>query len=136
MGRDGVLPRKLFGHLGKTKTPVNAIILTGVIALFAIFLDVTSATAYINFGGLIGFCFVNIAVIAHYFIKLKQRSVKGTFMYLIFPVIGTLFCLYLLVHLDRIAIILGCAWVVIGIIYMLVLTKGLKEEPPELAIDE
>ena len=114
MGRDGVLPKKLFGRLGKTKTPINAI----------------------NFGGLIGFCFVNIAVISHYFIRKKERSTKGFFMYLVFPIIGTLFCLYLLVHLDRIAIILGCAWVVIGIIYMLVLTKGLKEEPPELGIDD
>ena len=136
MGRDGVLPKKLFGRLGKTKTPINAILLTGIIALFAIFLDVTSATAYINFGGLIGFCFVNIAVISHYFIRKKERSTKGFFMYLVFPIIGTLFCLYLLVHLDRIAIILGCAWVVIGIIYLLVLTKGLKEEPPELGIDD
>ena len=136
MGRDGVLPKKLFGRLGKAQTPVNAILLTGIIALFAIFLDVTSATAYINFGGLIGFCFVNIAVISHYFIRKKERSAKGFFMYLVFPIIGTLFCLYLLVHLDRIAIILGCAWVVIGIIYLLVLTKGLKEEPPELGIDD
>ena len=118
------------------RKPARLIYLVLVIALFAIFLDVTSATAYINFGGLIGFCFVNIAVISHYFIKGKQRSVKGVFMYLIFPIIGTLFCLYLLVHLDRIAVILGCIWVVIGIIYLLVLTKGLKEEPPELGIDD
>ena len=41
----------------------------------------------------------------------------------------------LLVHLDKIAIILGCAWTVAGIIYLLILTKGLKEEPPELGID-
>ena len=136
MGRDGVLPKKLFGRLGKTKTPTNAIILIGIVALFAVFLDVTSATAYINFGGLVGFCFVNIAVISHYFIRNKKHSAKGVFMYLIFPILGTIFCLYLLVHLDRIALILGCAWVVIGIIYMLILTKGLKEEPPELAIDE
>ncbi len=136
MGRDGVLPKKLFGRLGKTKTPTNAIILIGIVALFAVFLDVTSATAYINFGGLVGFCFVNIAVISHYFIRNRKHSAKGVFMYLIFPILGTIFCLYLLVHLDRIALILGCAWVIIGIIYMLILTKGLKEEPPELAIDE
>lgn len=135
MGRDGVLPKKLFGKLGKSKTPVNAIILTGVVALFAIFLDVTKATAYINFGRLVGFFFVNLSVIAHYFIRQKQRSLKGFIMYLVFPVLGALFCLYLLVHLDRFAIILGCAWVAAGIIYLLILTKGLKEEPPELGID-
>lgn len=136
MGRDGVLPKKFFGNLNhKTQTPVNAIILTGIVALFAVFLDVTKATAYINFGGFVAFFFVNISVIVYYFVKQKQRSVKGFFLYLVFPVLGALLCLYLLVHLDKIAIILGCAWTVAGIIYLLVLTKGLKEEPPELGID-
>ena len=136
MGRDGVLPKKFFGNLNhKTQTPVNAIILTGVVALFAVFLDVTKATAYINFGGFVAFFFVNISVIVYYFIKQKQRSVKGFFLYLVFPILGALLCLYLLIHLDKIAIILGCAWTVAGIIYLLVLTKGLKEEPPELGID-
>ena len=136
MGRDGVLPKKFFGKLNsKTHTPINSIVLTGVVALFAIFLDVTKATAYINFGGFVAFFFVNLSVIAYYFVKQRQRSLKGTILYLIFPVIGALLCLYLLIHLDRLAIILGCAWTVAGIIYLLVLTKGLKEEPPELGID-
>ena len=136
MGRDGVLPKKFFGKLNsKTHPPINSIVLTGVVALFAIFLDVTKATAYINFGGFVAFFFVNLSVIAYYFVKQRQRSLKGTILYLIFPVIGALLCLYLLIHLDRLAIILGCAWTVAGIIYLLVLTKGLKEEPPELGID-
>lgn len=137
MGRDGVLPKKLFGKLNaKTKTPINAIILTGIVALFAIFLDVKKATAYINFGGFVAFIFVNISVIAQYFIRQKERSLKGFVLYLLFPVLGALLCLYLLVHLDRFAIILGCAWTIAGIIYLLILTKGLKQEPPELGIDD
>lgn len=137
MGRDGVMPKKFFGQLNKkTKTPTNAIILTGVVALFAIFLDVTKATAYINFGGFVAFFFVNLSVIAQYFIKQRERSIKGIFLYLVFPVLGAILCLYLLVHLDKFAIILGCAWTVAGIIYLLVLTKGLKKEPPELGIDD
>lgn len=137
MGRDGVLPKKLFGQLNqKTKTPVNAIVLIGIVALVAIFLDVTKATAYINFGGFVAFLFVNLSVIAQYYVKQKERSVKGFFLYLLFPIFGALLCIYLLVHLDRFAIVLGCAWAVAGIIYLLVLTKGLKEEPPELGIDD
>lgn len=136
MARDGVMPKKLFGRLHKTRrTPVNAICLTGVIALFAIFLDVTSATAYISFGGLVAFIFVNISVVCQYYVKQKERSVKGLFLYLILPIIGALFCLYLLVSLDKVAIVLGCIWIVLGIIYVLILTKGLKQEPPELGID-
>lgn len=136
MGRDGVLPQKFFGKLNaKTKTPANAIFLIGAVALFAIFLDVTKATAYINFGGFAAFFFVNLSVIAQYYVKQKERSLKGTILYLIFPVLGALLCLYLLIHLDRFAILLGCAWTVAGVIYLLILTKGLKNEPPELGID-
>lgn len=136
MGRDGVLPQKFFGKLNaKTKTPANAIFLIGAVALFAIFLDVTKATAYINFGGFAAFFFVNLSVIAQYYVKQKERSLKGTILYLIFPVLGALLCLYLLIHLDRFAILLGCAWTVAGVIYLLILTKGLKNEPSELGID-
>ena len=137
MGRDGVMPKKFFGTLNpKTKTPANAIFLIGAVALLAIFLDVTKATAYINFGGFVAFFFVNLSVIAQYYVKKKERSLKGTILYLIFPILGALLCLYLLVHLDKFAIILGCAWTVAGIIYLLILTKGLKQEPPELGIDD
>ena len=137
MGRDGVMPKKFFGTLNpKTKTPANAIFLIGAVALLAIFLDVTKATAYINFGGFVAFFFVNLSVIAQYYVKKKERSLKGTILYLIFPILGALLCLYLLVHLDKFAIILGCAWTVAGIIYLLILTMGLKQEPPELGIDD
>lgn len=137
MGRDGVMPKKFFGTLNpKTKTPANAIFLIGAVALLAIFLDVTKATAYINFGGFVAFFFVNLSVIAQYYVKKNERSLKGTILYLIFPILGALLCLYLLVHLDKFAIILGCAWTVAGIIYLLILTKGLKQEPPELGIDD
>lgn len=137
MGRDGVMPKKFFGTLNaKTKTPANAIFLIGAVALLAIFLDVTKATAYINFGGFVAFFFVNLSVIAQYYVKKRERSLKGTILYLIFPILGALLCLYLLVHLDRFAIILGCAWTVAGIIYLLILTRGFKQEPPELGIDD
>lgn len=137
MGRDGVLPKRFFGQLSKkTKTPANAIFLIGIVALFAIFLNVTKATGYINFGGFVAFVFVNLSVIAQYFIRQKERGVKGTILYLIFPIIGALLCLYLLVHLDHFSILLGCAWTVAGIVYLLILTKGLKEDPPELGIDD
>ncbi|WP_134628721.1 APC family permease, partial [Pseudomonas aeruginosa] len=51
MGRDGVLPRPFFGRLGKRfETPVNSIVLCGVVALLALQMDVTTSTSFINFG--------------------------------------------------------------------------------------
>lgn len=136
MGRDGVLPKKFFGVLNsKTKTPVYAICLTGVVALLAIFLDVTSATSYINFGGFIAYTFVNMSVIGHYFVRSKERGLKGFILYLVLPLIGAIMCIYMLIHLEKIAIILGVAWTIAGCIYLLILTKGLKQDPPEMSID-
>lgn len=136
MGRDGVLPKKFFGVLNaKTKTPVYAICLTGVVALLAIFLDVTSATSYINFGGFIAYTFVNMSVIGHYFVRSKERGLKGFILYLVLPLIGAIMCIYMLIHLEKIAIILGIAWTIAGCIYVLILTKGLKQDPPEMSID-
>lgn len=95
-----------------------------------------AAAACYCFLGFDTFFFVNLSVIAQYFVKQKERSAKDVIIYLIFPIRGALLCLYLLAHLDRFAIILGCAWTVAGIIYLLVLTKGFKQEPPELGIDD
>ena len=56
--------------------------------------------------------------------------------YLICPALGALFVFYLLIHLDKSAIILGCSWAVVGFIILLYLTNMFKKEPPEMTIDE
>ena len=40
--------------------------------------------------------------------------------------------IYLLTQLDSKALILGLSWLGIGIVYLLVLTRGLTKEPPEM----
>jgi amino acid transporter len=137
MGRDGVLPKKIFGVLNsRFNTPVTAIIITGIIALLALKLDVTTSTSFINFGAFSAFTFVNLSVIVQYFIKDKKRSAKETVLFLIFPLLGALADFYLLIHLDKAALILGCSWAVIGFIYLIYLTKGFKVAPPDMSIDE
>jgi len=133
MGRDGVLPKKIFGVLSKRfNTPVTNIIITGVIALLALKLTVATSTSFINFGAFSAFTFVNISVIAQYFIKGKRRSFKDTILYLILPLIGAICCFFLLTNLDRPALTLGISWATIGFIYLIFLTKGFKVSPPEM----
>lgn len=137
MGRDGVLPKKVFGVLNdKFNTPVRSIIITGIIALLATTLDVTTSTSFINFGGFVAYIFVNLSVISHYFVRKRERGIGATFKYLIFPALGAIFVFYLLIHLDKAAIILGCSWSVVGFIILLYLTKMFKQDPPEMSIDE
>ncbi|MFC7393904.1 APC family permease [Scopulibacillus cellulosilyticus] len=133
MGRDSVLPKKLFGYLHpKLKTPVFNLMLVGILALLALTLSVSTSTSFINFGAFATFTLVNISVIAHYYIKGKRRSPKDTFLYLILPVIGACFDIWLWVNLDKDALILGCIWAVIGFIYLMFLTKMFRKQPPEI----
>lgn len=133
MGRDGQLPKSFFGKLHKKyNTPVNNILLISVFSLLALVLSLTLVASFINFGAFLAFTCVNLSVIAYYFVKGKQRSIIGIFLYLIIPLIGAILDIWLLINLDRHSIILGSIWFACGVIYMLVLTRGFKKAPPEI----
>jgi len=132
MGRDGVLPRKWFGYLDKkTQTPIFNLIFIGLLSLSALFLDLVVATSLINFGAFTAFSFVNLSVLMYY-VKNKQRMKRTSFIgYVIFPVIGLAFLIYLWFSLDQLAILFGLSWFTIGFGLLLWITKGFKVKPPE-----
>lgn len=132
MGRDGVFPRSFFGRISaRFLTPVNNIVLCGIIGLGAIFLSLQTSTSFINFGAFIGFTMVNVAVIAYY---IQHRDEKpNPFLYLVLPAIGALIDIYLLLNLDGLAKIVGGSWAAIGFIYLLFLTRGFTRRTPELS---
>lgn len=132
MGRDGVLPKRFFGALSERfNTPVANIALCGVIGLGALFLDVTTSTSFVNFGAFLGFTLVNVSVIA-YWIRNRYTEQLKPFRYLVIAPIGAIIDIYLLVHLDSDALILGCSWLGLGIVYLVVLTRGFRRPPPEI----
>jgi amino acid transporter len=137
MGRDGALPKKFFGYVHpKHQTPTNNVILVGAISLSALFLSLAAACSLINFGALAGFTLVNLSVIAHYFIKHKQRGGLGVIRYLIVPLIGAAICFTIWLNLDVNSKILGFSWLVVGIIYLGATTRGFKKLPPEMKLSE
>jgi putrescine importer len=131
MGRDRVLPERVFGWVSERfHTPVFNIALCGVIGLAAIFLDVATSTSFINFGAFTAFTLVNLAVIA-YFLRHRDDHLSP-WRYVLLPFVGAMIDIYLLTHLDAKALILGLSWLAIGIVYLLVLTRGLTRKPPEM----
>ncbi|WP_235435880.1 APC family permease [Mycobacterium sp. EPa45] len=135
MGRDGVLPRRVFAMiLERFHTPAANIVLVGFIGLAAIFLDVATSTSFINFGAFTAFALVNVAVIGYFARHRADRL--NPWRYVLLPALGVIIDVYLLTQLDEKALILGLSWLGIGIIYLLVLTRGLTRTPPELSIDE
>jgi len=135
MGRDGVLPARLFGTLGRFGTPVSALLVCAVVALLALKLDVTTSTSFINFGAFLAFTLVNLSVIAHYWLG-AERAARKPLRDLLCPLLGAAATLWLMANLDHLAIILGLSWLAIGVIYLAKLTGGFRRQPPEMDFRE
>lgn len=137
MGRDGVLPKSFFASLSERfGTPVNSILLCAVVALLALKLDVTTSTSFINFGAFLAFSLVNLSVIFHYWIAGEKRGPRELLLFLICPLIGLIADLWLMISLDKLAIMLGLAWLAIGCVYLAWLTGGFRRQPPEMDFQE
>lgn len=137
MGRDGLLPKKIFAHVHpKYRTPTYSIMVIAIISLIAIFMDLNLATSIINFGALLGFTMVNICVIVYFFFKKKNRGLAGFLKYLLVPLIGAVFCSIIFVSLDKYSLIIGGIWLLIGAIYLAIKTKMFRTLPPEMNLEE
>ncbi|MDV2686314.1 APC family permease [Alkalihalophilus lindianensis] len=137
MGRDKVIPKSFFGYIHpKHKTPLLNIILIGLLALMALFLDLESATSLVNFGAFTAFSFVNICVIA-LFLKSKQSwTVKNILSNILAPSLGLIFIFYLWISLDLFSIMIGLIWTTLGLIYLALSTSFFTKAPPEIKFDE
>lgn len=126
MGRDKVIPEKIFSYLHpRFKTPCNSILFMSIIGtLGALVLSVGTVSELTAFGGLFGFICVNLSVIVHYYFKNKSGKVLK---HLIIPLLGMCVCVYILSGLSNIAKIVGFTWMGLGILY-LVVRCSLSEE--------
>jgi amino acid transporter len=145
MGRDGVIPRRIFGYLHpKTAAPVINVGIIGVLAIFACTRDLNTILAMINFGALFAFTLVNLAVIGHFVIRGGRRSPKDLLRYLVAPGIGAFVILWLWTQLSSInwlfalqwpsdpAQLIPFAWLLIGIAYVVWTSRFFRLPLPEL----
>jgi amino acid transporter len=136
MGRDGVLPRRTFGYLSpRFRTPLFNILLIAVVGLFATKLSLATATSFINFGAFLAFALVNVCVVAMWLRQRNDGERMGVVGYVVVPLAGAAVDLYLMTKLSHAAIYLGLSWLAIGVVYLVVLTRGFRQPPPELSID-
>lgn len=128
MARDGRLPHLVFGYIHpKLRTPIYSMLLMGGIALVgALMLDLDKAAGLVNFGACAGFMAVNLSVIGHYFLRLRQRAGIRFWINLASPVIGFLICLWIWLSVSPLAMRVGWVWTMLGLIYLISLTRGLQ----------
>ena len=130
MGRDGVLPRRLFGCLkAGTTTPVYNLVLVGVLTFIGAVLLNLYGNAYenaafiLNFGALLAFMGVNFACFWHF------RGQGNPIANAAVPLAGFVFCAAMWLGLAPAAKWVGGIWLLIGAIYLGLVTSGFRMPP-------
>jgi amino acid transporter len=127
--RDRLLPYRLFGYVHpRWGTPVYSVLLMGAV-LGAVWLQYSEAAELVNFGAFIGFIFVNVCVMR---LGLQARQ---SVVSLILPLLGGVTCFCIWLHLSGFALRLGAAWLVLGLVYLALLTRGFKTRIATLKLE-
>jgi len=136
MGRDGVLPKKFFGHLKPgSSTPTFNIVLIGGLAFVGAVLLNYIGSAYqhagelLNFGAFLAFMGVNLACFWQFGVRRQQGQRRRIVADIVLPIIGFLFCAVIWVNLNIIAKTVGGIWFAIGILYVGYKTNWFRSAP-------
>lgn len=133
MGRDGVLPKRVFGLTSKRfGTPVSATLVVSLVSLSALVISLDLAVTMISFGALSAFSFVNLSVIKHFLWDKGLRGPQALLRYGLVPLIGLSLTLWLWTSLSLTTFEVGMAWLTGGLLYLLWLTKGFRRPTPQL----
>ena len=130
MARDGRLPQRIFAYVHPVlRTPIYSVLLMGAIACIgALLLDLDQGAELVNFGACLGFMAVNLSVLGHYFVRLRQRSASRIWVNLVCPVLGFAICFYIWLSISPLAMRVGALWTVAGIVYLAAQTGGFKRK--------
>jgi hypothetical protein len=98
-----------------------------VALLGAASLSLEEAALLINFGAFFAFMGVNIASVREYFFKAEAKSFRGFLFDFLPAATGFLFCLIIWLNLPLKTFVIGGSWMIIGIVYLAVRTKGFRK---------
>jgi putrescine importer len=131
MGRDDVLPKKIFGHLdGKKGTPTYNVWIVGGLAYAAVLtIPWERAAEVVTFGALIAFMAVNLSALKQFWFLPEAREKRRFFVDAFLPGFGIVFCFGLLISLQSWTKTAGIVWLIIGIIYVAWMTRGFRIKP-------
>jgi putrescine importer len=118
MGRDDVLPKRIFSHLNPRKgNPVYNELIVGIVAYVAVLtIPWQLAAEVVTFGALLAFTAVNLVALLHFWFGATKRG-RNFFADAFLPGFGAVFCFVLLLGLQNWTKYAGVTWLVIGLIY-------------------
>jgi len=138
MGRDNVLPRRVFGRLDpKRQSPTLNICLIGIVAYVgALLVTYEQAGEVLNFGAFLAFMGVNLAAFRQFTILHPPGRKRRWFRDTLMPLLGFAFCLWIWLGLKTPAKVIGGIWFLIGLTYCAVKTRGFRVRPIEIDFSE
>ncbi len=143
MGRDNVMPRRLFGYLSpKTCTPTYNILFIGLLAflgalgLHSIGHAYQHAGELLNFGAFLAFMGVNLATFWQFTVKRATGRKLNILWDACLPLFGFVFCGLIWWNLNIVAKTVGGVWFALGILYVGVKTRGFREKPKMIDFSE
>jgi putrescine importer len=130
MGRDNVLPSRMFAYLDSRNNPSNNIWLVGLLAFAgAVVLSYERAAELLNFGAFLAFMGVNLATIRKYYYQALPLRKRRLLVDACLPALGFLFCLGIWLSLPWPAKVAGGAWLLLGVVFDAVKTRGFRTTP-------
>lgn len=131
MGRDDVLPKKIFGHLNSRKgNPVYCVWIVGGLAYIGVLtIPWERAAEIVTFGALLAFMAVNLAAFRHYWLSPELREKRNFFVDAFVPGFGFAFCFVLLISLQTWTKYAGAVWLAAGLVYAACKTRGFTLRP-------
>ncbi|MDI6621680.1 MULTISPECIES: APC family permease [Acinetobacter] len=133
MGRDGVINKKIFGHISpKNFTPSYNIMIVGAVALCAGFMNLDTVISLISFGALTAFTFVNLSVISRYALRDgRTKNLKDILNFVVIPLMGFISIFALWLEIEDTSLKYGLWWAMFGVLYLGYKTKGFKYNAPQ-----
>lgn len=131
MGRDGMLPKKIFGVLvTKRQIPLAGSVFASLIGLTALFISVEQSFIMLAFGMLAAFSAVNVATFKYFVFDLRRRSAADLVRYGVVPVLGFAMTMWLWSTLSGATFVFGLSWMAIGFVYLVYRTRFFRLQPP------
>jgi len=136
MGRDDVLPRRIFGYLSPgSTTPTYNIVIIGLLSWGGAILLNSIGNAYehagelLNFGAFLAFMGVNLATFWQFTVIARPGYQRNWLKDAVVPLIGFVFCALIWWNLNGLAKTVGGIWFAAGLLYVGIKTRGFRAAP-------
>jgi putrescine importer len=131
MGRDDVLPKKIFGYLSPKKSnPIYNVWIVGILAYIGVLtIPWEHSAEIVTFGALLAFMGVNLVALMHFWFSREAVGRRNFFVDAFIPGFGFVFCFVLLISLQTWTKYAGLLWLGAGLVYAAYKTRGFTLRP-------